>query len=393
MTKKNPLKIPAYCKHKHSGQAYITPPGHKPIYLGKHGTKESKQEYERLIALLLSNGGKMPTDERIEYTVEEVMAKYFAFVRGYYVKNGKPTREVASIREALRPLRKLYGPISANDFGPKCLKTLQQALIQHGYCRSSINKHVGRIRRMFKWCVGEELVHSSLYHGLQSVQGLRRGRTKAKDPKPIQPVEDTVVDATLQHVCRQVGMMIQLQALTGMRPGEVVLMRTKDLDRSGECWLYRPHSHKTEHFGKERIVYLGPKAQEILKSWLRADPNSYLFSPQEAEIERNQNRRAARKTPMTPSQRKRSPKKNPRHTAKDHYTVDSYRRAVTNACKRHEIPHWHPNQLRHTAATRIRKDYGLEAARVILGHNSVNTTEIYAEIDAAHALKVVEKIG
>ena len=26
------------------------------------------------------------------------------------------------------------------------------------------------------------------------------------------------------------------------------------------------------------------------------------------------------------------------------------------------LPHWHPNQLRHSAATMIRKEFGLEAA-------------------------------
>ena len=57
------------------------------------------------------------------------------------------------------------------------------------------------------------------------------------------------------------------------------------------------------------------------------------------------------------------------------------------------LPHWHPNQLRHTAATIIRRDYGLEAAQVILGHSKADVTQIYAERDAAKAIEVVRKIG
>ena len=43
--------------------------------------------------------------------------------------------------------------------------------------------------------------------------------------------------------------MIQLQRLTGMRPGEVVIMRTADIDTTGSVWHYLPASHKTEHHG------------------------------------------------------------------------------------------------------------------------------------------------
>ena len=57
-------------------------------------------------------------------------------------------------------------------------------------------------------------------------------------------------------------------------------------------------------------------------------------------------------------------------------------------------PHcWHPNQLRHTAATRIRAAYGIELARIILGHSSAVTSEIYAEIDNEKAREIMEKMG
>jgi site-specific recombinase XerC len=42
---------------------------------------------------------------------------------------------------------------------------------------------------------------------------------------------------------------------------------------------------------------------------------------------------------------------------------------------------WAPNRLRHSAATEIRKNFGLEAAQVILGHSAADVTQIYAERD------------
>ena len=82
---------------------------------------------------------------------------------------------------------------------------------------------------------------------------------------------------------------------------------------------------------------------------------------------------------------------------------DSYRqtieRAIAKANQRIQagggvaIPHWHPNQLRHNAATRLRREFGLDAARAVLGHSSPVVTEVYAELDAAKAAEAMEKIG
>jgi integrase len=62
-------------------------------------------------------------------------------------------------------------------------------------------------------------------------------------------------------------------------------------------------------------------------------------------------------------------------------------------CEGMKSLHWNPNQLRHSAATEIRREAGLDAARAVLGHRSPQVTEVYAEIDAAKAARVMEKLG
>ena len=53
-----------------------------------------------------------------------------------------------------------------------------------------------------------------------------------------------------------------------------------------------------------------------------------------------------------------------------------------NEFKRWQSQHrWAPNQLRHSAATEVRKVYGLEAAQLVLGHASADVSQIYAERD------------
>lgn len=55
--------------------------------------------------------------------------------------------------------------------------------------------------------------------------------------------------------------------------------------------------------------------------------------------------------------------------------------------------HWHPHQLRHTAGTELRKQHGVEAAQVILGHKRLSTTEIYAEKNVEAARKIMAAVG
>ena len=54
---------------------------------------------------------------------------------------------------------------------------------------------------------------------------------------------------------------------------------------------------------------------------------------------------------------------------------------------------WHPNQLRHTFATRVRKEHGLEAAQVLLGHARADVIQVYAERNLTLAAEVAARIG
>jgi integrase len=77
--------------------------------------------------------------------------------------------------------------------------------------------------------------------------------------------------------------MVELQGLTALRPGEVVILQTGDIDMSGRIWIYTPAEHKTEHHEIGREIYLGPLAQAILRPFLKADRMAYLFSPRDAD--------------------------------------------------------------------------------------------------------------
>jgi integrase len=405
-------KLPSYRRHKASGMAVVTLNG-RDVYLGPHGTQASKTEYDRVIAEWLANGRCHPASSSTQrgITIAELILVYWKYAEGYYVKNGKPTSEMSLIKLAMRPLRKLYGATLASDFGPLALKAVRQQIVTGGSCRDTANAFTYRIKRMFRWAVENELTPPNVYHGLQAVSGLRLGRCEARESTPVKPVPDKFVDAIRPYVSRQVWALIELQRLTGMRPGEVTVMRGVDLETSERVWHYRPAEHKTQHHGHERVVELGPRAQDILLPFLKPDLQAFLFNPAEAEAERRAQQRQRRKTRVQPSQLNRS-KRNPRWQPLEHYTTDSYRRAIARGCdKANEaaqearksqgleidderlVPRWHPHQLRHSYATRIRKEHGLEAARVLLGHHSMAVTEVYAEVDRSRMAEIVAKSG
>ena len=130
-------------------------------------------------------------------------------------------------------------------------------------------------------------------------------------------------------------------------------MRWDRIDRKSNPWVYTPITHKTEHHGRERRIFIPFRVQSCLN---RYDKRSilYLFVSK----------------PRGPHNRYKGP-----------ITVSGYRSMIRRACERGGVSPWHPNQLRHTALTLIRSEYGLEAAQVIAGHSEARTTEIYAERD------------
>jgi integrase len=179
-----------------------------------------------------------------------------------------------------------------------------------------------------------------------------------------------------------------------MRPAEVCLIRPADIDRSGEVWRYTPHEHKTEHRGRERLVLIGKKGQQILLPFLLRPDDRYCFCPRESEAKRRALQHANRVTPSTygnapGTNRKRSPKRRPG----ERYNSASYLRAIRRGCEAAGIEPWAPNRLRHAFATEVRRLGGIEAVKTLLGHSEIGTSEIYAERDLALAADLMVRMG
>lgn len=401
--------VPTYRLHSPSGTARCWVGG-RWVTLGRYNSPESRAEYARILAEL----AVAPAPAQVaaagtpDVTVNELLIRFWRFAEQHYRHaDGTPTNELPQFRQTFRLVRELYGHTPAGEFGPLALKALRQRMIEAGWTRKLINQRVGRVRRAFKWAAENELIPVAVHQALATVAGLQPGRTQAKETEPVRPVADEHVRATLPFLRPAVRAMVGVQLLTGMRPGEVCQLRPCDLDTSGEVWLFTPVQHKKRHRNKPRVVPVGPKARALLAAFTPADPAEYYFSPQRVVEQFHAERTAARKSPRYPSHMARNRTKRVGMNHKERYDVTNYRQAVARAVERANarrerltgagnydpVPAWHPNQLRHSHGTAVRRRFGLEAAQVALGHERADVTQVYAEKNLALATKVALEMG
>jgi hypothetical protein len=215
MPKLQENQVPSYRLHKQSGQAIVTLSG-KDHLLGTHGTKASRAKYDQLIGEWLANGRRADYRNVDGLTVARILAEFVAYARAYYRNaDGRATGEFDNFRIAINPLKELYASTIAADFGPRALKALQGAMIKRGWCRTYVNRQIGRIKQVFRWAASQELIPATVYQSLETLPGLRKGKAEVRESAPVRPVAEAWIDAAIPHVSRQVGAMIQLQLLTG----------------------------------------------------------------------------------------------------------------------------------------------------------------------------------
>lgn len=300
------------------------------------------------------------------------------------------------------------------------------------WSRKFINSQVQRVRHVFKWAAGHEFVPVSVHQALCTLEPLKRGRCNAREGGKVVPVPDELLSAVRPHLSRPVRALVELQLLTGARPAELLGLRPVDIeiDERTNVWTFKPDQHKNAYREHDRVICFGPRAQDIVRPFLLDRPTTaFCFSPMDADQERREKLHAARATPLSCGNRPGTNRRDtPRRKPGDWYSTPAYRRAIEYACdrafpppaplacepdetrdmwrkrltseQREEFQTWrrvhrfHPHQLRHNAATILRREYGLEAAQLTLGHASAQITDaVYAERDHTKVVEIMRMIG
>ena len=350
-------QLPKYCRHKATNRAFVRIEG-KMYYLGKYNSEASRREYDRIIGEFVANG-RQPFHRPDEIRIENLVARFLDYV---YKEQDYCERSQTRFAHVLGRLKHLYGKQLVSQFGPVALKAIRRQYLEEGLSLDTINGYIGIIKQVFYWGSEEEIVPAEVAGALRVMKMLQKGRSAAKENAPVEPVADEIVEKTLPHIDRpEVQDMVRVQRLIAGRPQDMYNMRYCDIDTSGEIWKYTPFTHKTKKKGKVRELPIGPKAQEILKKYFDRcnDMEQFVF--------------------LKPSGKP--------------YTGGCYGDRITRACKKAGVPHWSPNQLRHSGGTAVRDKFGLDAAQAVLGHSHAQTTQIYAKVSFEKAAKVAREIG
>ena len=150
------IAVPSYRLHKNSGQAIVTLNG-TDHYLGLWQSEASRAKYDRLIREWIAAGRTTAQPAQPPgVTVAELLLPFLHEAEVAYRKNGKPTSHLHNIHDAVVPLSEMYGQATTADFGPLKLKAVREVFVQRRLCRSTINKHIGTIKRVH-YCPVEQL--------------------------------------------------------------------------------------------------------------------------------------------------------------------------------------------------------------------------------------------
>ncbi|TWT98588.1 tyrosine-type recombinase/integrase [Stieleria varia] len=423
---------PKYQKHV-SGKARVYLQG-KDRWLGKYDSPESYAKYNYLVGLDMAglvideelNKASLPPSPPEGFTVKVVCAEFLKYAKNHYVKHNPLTSRIEQTNEfdamvrVVNTVVQLFGDTFARDFGPRRLEEVRDHYIANSNkSRQTINKDIGRIKTIFKWGAGKELVPIEVHQAHTCVTQLKKNKTPGVHDAPkIGAVDDDVLIATFLELPPVVAAMVDFQLLTGARPGEVVAIRPSLVDRSREVWEYRVEGDKMEgKFGKDqgdRVVMIGLRAQQTLQRYMDRPSDQFCFSPAEnAKLVRDIRTRKQLglppDAPLPEPKRQNRKKANPRRPPKDFYTTGSYGQAIQRVAERvFPFPdgltpeekeawkrrhHWRPNRLRHKAATSIRAQFDTDTARVLLGHKEASTTSIYAEQDLVRARQAALAAG
>jgi len=316
-----------------------------------------------------SAGRNTGTEKNYE-TLNDVVAQFMLWAASYYRhENGAPTSEIDRCSRAMRVLRDKHGSKPIDDVG--YLQLLEERdKLANQVSRATVNCYAGVWKRFYAWALEHRKCSPGTKSEVWALTPLKKNRSAAKEGKEVMPIDHASVKRTVRDLPLTCSTMILVQELCGARPAELCIMRPCDIDRRRDVWIYRPADHKLKHKGIPRVIALGTRAQKLIAPLLQdRDNDSYLFSPAEAQAQRARILRAQRKTKVQPSQlntKKESPEKQPGNV----YDKNSYGQMVRRAAQAAGLEPWSPNRLRHACGTRVRRKFGVDSARAVLGHSN-----------------------
>lgn len=348
------VKWPPKVLSHSSGQDRVLWRG-RAYYLGKSGTPESRAAYVELIKKLQAEGEGQESGPATG-TVAQVVALWTI-----HASTECSPEEVVNYRVALRPVVELYGTRRVAEFDALALRRAQQHMATLGWRRNFINRAIIRVRTVWRWAEMEQLVGAGTWAALRAVPPLGRPRQGLTESPRVQPVEWWRAARTaFLGSAPGLRLWILLAWWTGARPDELACLTGSMIDQ--ETWSARLDAHKNAWRNQERVLYFGPESQALLVERLASlSASTDLICPDGNG---------------------------------DRFNRRSLYQALGRACKRAGVERFHLYQLRHAFRVRVSRLVGMDGARALMGHRSIDTTSRYGiDGDGRLAIEAARKAG
>jgi integrase/recombinase XerC len=265
-----------------------------------------------------------------------------------YERNSSP-QTVQTYEESLREFESYIGlrdsRLSLQAVDADLIRDWMESLMDKGNTASTINKKLSALRSFYRFSLKRKLVEKDPAHGIVG-------------PKKSKPLPQFLRESEMDHLLDRLEWdnnykdvrartILLLFYEAGLRRSELTGLNDVDIDFGSR------QLKVTGKRNKQRIIPFGQELADALNQYLEARREQFGLRENSALFLSDKGER------MTGSQ--------------VYLIVHRYLTLVTSLKKRS------PHVLRHTFATAmLNNGAGLESIKKLLGHESVDTTEIYA---------------
>lgn len=285
-----------------------------------------------------SGSGERHVGGQLDEAIED-FAEYQRIVRG---------RSDATVRGYCSDLRLLATEVP--DFSAFTLNSLREWLahaVSEGKSRSTLARRTAAVRAFSTWAAREGYLKTDVAQRLATPK-VGKHLPTVMSPSAAQELMGNAVSADEIHFLRDSAMLEFLYA-TGARVAELVGLNIGDIDVS------RRTARVTGKGNKQRVVPFGDAAHDALCAWLQIG-RPQLAGDTEAVFVGTRGGRI-----------------DPRQV----------RRVVERAAQVTGTPGLTPHGLRHSAATHLLEGGAdLRIVQELLGHSSLQTTQVYTHVSA-----------
>lgn len=175
--------------------------------------------------------------------------------------------------------RKFYPDIQTGEITPQVYVAWRKKLVAYQpwrvnpsrkkvrprqpFTRNTINQYAETSRRAFRWMALQRFIPWEQFYLITLVPNLRAGETTARERQPRRLPTHAEINDTISLIRNEsIRDILWLMHFTKLRMSEVVRLRSKDINRDGQPWLYLRKEKRG--FGSDKMIELGPEAQAII---------------------------------------------------------------------------------------------------------------------------------